>query len=207
MISQKTTDSPVHSVGQYNGTASDREWIAELSASGSKKRVEESLTTEPSFEDFLSFMLCEEEYGVEVDQVSEVIRYTEILEVPRVPYFIRGIISLRGIILPVFDIKKKVKLSETPITSRSRIVIMNYKGVLYGFLVDSVVGVVSVCPDRMTPPPVGLKTGALFLKGVFPYRLKTAGPGEVDRLLILLNLETILPYEHADHSLYQKVPR
>jgi purine-binding chemotaxis protein CheW len=141
--------------------------------------------------EFVGFMLLGEEYGVEVSEVREVIRHVEILEVPRIPPYVKGIISLRGVILPVFDMKERIGLPAAPITPGTRIIIVSFRGGPYGLLVDSVTGVRPVTMDRVEPPPPGLKMGTGFLRGVVSYPVPGA-PTSLKRLLILLNLKEVL---------------
>jgi len=143
---------------------------------------------DPSVE-YLGFLLGEEAYGVSVSEVKEVIRTMEILEVPRVPGFVRGVISLRGTILPVFDIKRRMGFSDTPFTSRSRIIVISLNGISYGLLADAVFGVIPVDPDRVESPPSGLKVPPDFLNGVIHY---TGVSVPLERMLILLNLERVV---------------
>jgi purine-binding chemotaxis protein CheW len=140
--------------------------------------------------EFVGFMLSGEEYGVEVSEVREVIRHVEVLEVPRIPSYIKGIISLRGVILPVFDIKERIGLPAEPVTPATRIIIVSFRGGPYGLLVDSVTGVRPVKMDRVEPPP-GLKMGTGFLRGVVSYTVFGV-PTSLRRLLLLLNLKEVL---------------
>ena len=141
--------------------------------------------------EFVGFMLSGEEYGVEVSEVREVIRHVEVLEVPRIPSYIKGIISLRGVILPVFDIKERIGLPAEPVTPATRIIIVSFRGGPYGLLVDSVTGVRPVKMDRVEPPPPGLKMGTGFLRGVVSYTVSGV-PTSLRRLLLLLNLKEVL---------------
>ena len=149
----------------------------------------EGAITELSIE-YLSFMLGGEEYGIKVSGVREAIRPIEILEVPRVPEYVKGIISLRGMVIPVFDLKRRLGFTESPATLRTRVIVAAQSKNLYGLLVDSVVGVIPVFSNRVEIPPHGLRKGAEFVKGVVHYASREGR--ELDRFLILLNLEKVL---------------
>lgn len=148
---------------------------------------ETSPVTEASDEiiEYLSFLLANEEYAVKVEDIKEIIRGQSITNVPRTPGFVLGIISLRGVILPVFDIKKRLGL-EGGVTSRktSRIVVVADKYGLQGIMVDKVTGVVKLKGSAIEPPPT-------IIGGVEAEYLQ--GLGRIgDRLLILFNTDKVL---------------
>lgn len=118
--------------------------------------------------EFLSFMLDREEYALPLARISEIIKPREITEVPRCLSFVLGIISLRGAVIPVFDLAARLKLGKVKWDRASRImVVRRLDGGLVGLAVDSVKGVVRVLPSDIEPPPPtmsGLETQ--FLDGV-----------------------------------------
>ena len=144
-------------------------------------------TSEASDEivEYLAFLLANEEYAVKVEDIKEIIRRQSITTVPRTPGFVLGIISLRGVILPVFDIKKRLGL-EGGATSRktSRIIVVADKYGLQGIMVDKVTGVVKLKGSAIEPPPA-------IIGGVEAEYLQ--GLGRIgDRLLILFNTDKVL---------------
>jgi purine-binding chemotaxis protein CheW len=151
-------------------------------------RAENLTKVSSSVVEILGFKLGSEEYGLEIAAVSEVIRPMEILEVPRIPAYVRGILSLRGVIIPIFDLKRRIALPESPATAQSRIIVVSHLRNLYGLWVDSVTGVVAVSIDHMKQAPPGHRSGSEFLKGVIHYTMNGAGELQ-ERFLILLNLE------------------
>lgn len=135
--------------------------------------------------EYLAFMLANEEYAVRVEDVKEIIRGQSITTVPRTPGFVIGIISLRGVILPVFDIKKRLGL-DGGVASRktSRIIVVADKYGLQGIMVDKVTGVVKLKGSAIEPPPA-------IIGGVEAEYLQ--GLGRIgDRLLILFNTDKVL---------------
>ncbi|MBI5042736.1 MAG: purine-binding chemotaxis protein CheW [Nitrospirae bacterium] len=136
--------------------------------------------------ELLAFKLSNEEYVLDISSIKEIIRPVEITKVPRVPSYIKGIISLRGVIAPVYDLKNRLKLSETdaPDDSQRRILIVNFDDELVGIISDAVTGVVKINEDIIEPTPQIIKgVDAEYLKGV----------ARIDnRLLIILNLDRIL---------------
>lgn len=87
-------------------------------------------------EHLATFFLAGEEYGVDVRLVQEIIRLSEITQVPRAPQFVKGVINLRGRIIPVIDLKRKLGLGEVEATKQARIVVVKVRDRLMGLLVD-----------------------------------------------------------------------
>ncbi|NMA55662.1 MAG: chemotaxis protein CheW [Firmicutes bacterium] len=130
------------------------------------------------------FNLGQEEYGVDILQVREIKRLSEIARVPHAPDFVKGVINLRGNIIPVIDLHKRFDLGETEATDESRIVIVSVQDITVGITVDAVSEVITLTKEALTPPPplvAGIE--ASFIEAIG--KLK-------DRLLILLNMDRIL---------------
>ena len=140
-------------------------------------------------EHLATFFLAGEEYGVEVRQVQEIRRVTEITSVPRAPEFIRGVINLRGRILPVLDLRRRLALGEVAMDRVARIVVVRIKERLLGLLVDGVSQVLKVKVSQIEPPPEEvLQQGGDYIRGVAKLD---------DRLIILVDLERLLAHELA----------
>jgi purine-binding chemotaxis protein CheW len=149
-------------------------------------RSEDEQQSEKVYE-WLSFPLGREEYALDIDGVSEIIKPREITDIPRVPEFILGVISLRGIIVPVFDLRKRLKLGAGEQTPASRIIVCQQGDRTAGLLVDSINQVVRMPVSSVEPPP------AVF-SGVD--RELLAGVGRMQgRMLILLSLANVLNAE------------
>jgi purine-binding chemotaxis protein CheW len=145
--------------------------------------VREERAAAEATEHLATFNLDREEYGVEVRLVQEIRRVSEITLVPRAPEFIRGVINLRGRILPVVDLKKKLGLGEVEIGKASRIVVVRLQERLLGLLVDGASQVLKVPVSRIEPPPDEvMDRGGDAIRGV----------AKLDRLVILLDLPQIL---------------
>lgn len=169
----------------------------------------EKISAEEMPLEFLSFMLGEEEYGIPLQRISEIIKPRAITEVPRVPHFVMGILTLRGVVIPVFDLAKRLSLGRVTISKASRIIIVYQKEDKVGLLVDRVRDVVRVLPrDIEPPPPVIAGVDMQFLEGVGRAegsdgirRIMEKSKDEDEqpaeeakarrRLLILLNLERV----------------
>jgi purine-binding chemotaxis protein CheW len=140
-------------------------------------------------EHLATFFLAGEEYGVEVRQVQEIRRVTEITSVPRAPEFIRGVINLRGRILPVLDLRRRLALGEVAMDRAARIVVVRIKERLLGLLVDGASQVLKVKVSQIEAPPEEvLQQGGDYIRGVAKLD---------DRLIILVDLERLLAHELA----------
>lgn len=136
---------------------------------------------------WVTFKLQEETYGINVMQVQEVLRYTEIAPVPGSPDYVLGIINLRGNVVTVIDTRSRFGLEPADVTDNSRIVIIEAEKQVIGILVDSVAEVVYLKASEIdTAPNVGTDESARFIQGV------SNREGE---LLILVDLNKLLSDE------------
>jgi two-component system chemotaxis response regulator CheY len=129
------------------------------------------------------FQLCEEELGVEVDQVREIIRVSSITPLPRSPAFIKGVANIRGQIVTIIDLAEKLGLSSQ--AKEGRIIVMEFKGNTVGVMVDAVSEVLQLPPTDIQPPTLLAGSGIEldYLTGI----------ANMDgRLIILVDLEKIL---------------
>jgi purine-binding chemotaxis protein CheW len=134
--------------------------------------------------ELLSFSVADEEYAIEIVEIQEIIKVPSITEVPRGPAGVLGIISLRGTIVPVIDLRALLRLDFHPLSKESRILVVRVGEVAAGLLVDRVTSVVRLDRDAIEPVPRTLEHGATeLLRGV----------GHVgDRLLIVLDLAAVV---------------
>lgn len=136
---------------------------------------------------WVTFKLDGETYGINVMQVQEVLRYTEIAPVPGAPDYVLGIINLRGNVVTVVDTRKRFSLPSAEITDQTRIVIIESEKQVIGILVDSVAEVVYLRASEIeTAPNVGNEETSKFLQGVC---------NREDELLILIDLNKLLTDE------------
>ncbi|KKO48206.1 chemotaxis protein CheW [Arsukibacterium sp. MJ3] len=133
---------------------------------------------------WVTFRLQEETYGINVMQVQEVLRYTEIAPVPGAPEYVMGIINLRGNVVTVIDTRARFGLAPGDATDHSRIVIIEAERQVIGILVDSVAEVVYLKQSEVdTAPNVGTEESARFIQGV---------SNREGQLLILVDLNKML---------------
>ncbi len=131
----------------------------------------------------VSFMLADEEYGVEVLKVREIIRMPTITKMPNVPQHVEGIINLRGKVIPIISMRRRFNLMESENSNQTRIIIMDVCGSLTGFIVDSVSEVIRIQSSEIQPPPAMVLSGGIgqeFITGVFNH---------AERLLIIMDID------------------
>jgi purine-binding chemotaxis protein CheW len=137
---------------------------------------------------YLTFTLADEEYAVGVLQVREIIEYDAVTRVPSTPAWIRGVINLRGGVVPVVDLAVKLGLPERLATRRTCIVILEVaiegEPLLMGVIADAVNQVVDIAPADVEPPPTfGTRIRVDFLKGMARSGRKFVLMIDVDRVL------------------------
>ncbi|WP_334072965.1 MULTISPECIES: chemotaxis protein CheW [Paenibacillus] len=131
------------------------------------------------------FKLGHEEYGIEVDKVQTIERMMPITRVPKTFSFVKGVINLRGVVIPVIDLRGRFGLPEAEYTDQSRIIIVAANEMEVGFIVDSANDVIDLDSESIdTPPDVVGGVKAKYLQGVA--RLSD------ERLLVMLNLSEVL---------------
>ncbi|HOM01370.1 MAG TPA: chemotaxis protein CheW [Acetivibrio sp.] len=102
---------------------------------------------------YLTFVIGKEVYGIEIKYVTEIIGIQQITEVPELPEYIKGIINLRGKIIPVLDVRLRFKKEPMEYNDRTCIVVVDIKDVSVGLIVDSVAEVVAIPDENIVPPP------------------------------------------------------
>ena len=146
-----------------------------------------ALGSEDPILQWVTFKLDNETYGINVMQVQEVLRYTEIAPVPGAPAYVLGIINLRGNVVTVIDTRQRFGLNNADITDNSRIVIIEADRQVVGILVDSVAEVVYLRQSEIeTAPNVGNDESAKFIQGVC---------NKNGELLILVELDKMMTEE------------
>ncbi|WP_299016222.1 chemotaxis protein CheW [uncultured Photobacterium sp.] len=143
---------------------------------------------------WVTFQLEDETYGINVMQVREVLRYSEIAPVPGAPDYVLGIINLRGNVVTVIDTRSRFGLMPGEISDNTRIVIIEAEKQVIGILVDSVAEVVYLRSSEIdSTPSVGTEESAKFIQGV---------SNRDSELLILVDLNKLLSDEEWDEMAY-----
>lgn len=139
---------------------------------------------------FLTFLLDQEIYGIEIRHVTEIIGIQAITKVPEVPDYVKGIINLRGKIIPVIDVRLKFDKEPIPYDDRTCIIVIDIADLSVGLIVDNVEEVMVIAEEEIALPPAG-KTGFenRFIQGIG----KAGG-----RVQLLLDCERLLKEDEED---------
>ena len=138
----------------------------------------------------VTFSIGDEEFGVDILKVQEIIRTMEITKVPKAPPFVEGVINLRGNVIPIIDLRKRFGLDTRKHDKHTRMIVIQLGTMVVGFMVDSVSEVLRIPSSTVEPPPpvvAGLESE--YISGV--------GKLE-DRLLIMLDLHRLLSSEERE---------
>ncbi len=134
--------------------------------------------------EFLTFTLGHEEYGVEILKVQEIRSHEATTTIANAPDFIKGVVNLRGVIVPIVDMRIKFALQDVKYNQFTVVIILNVAGRVVGMVVDSVSDVISLTPEQIRPAPEfgqGLSTDYII------------GLGTIDqRMLILMDIEKLM---------------
>jgi purine-binding chemotaxis protein CheW len=142
--------------------------------------------TTGEIDQMINFVVGGEEYGVDIQRVKEVIRIKEITRLPSVPSFVKGVINLRGDVIPIIDLREKFDLKQKDYQETTRVIVVEVEGRSIGMVVDSVSHVVRITSSQVGPPPLVGGSTAECINGV-------VNLGE--RLILLLNIDKMLTTE------------
>lgn len=138
----------------------------------------------------VTFSIGDEECGVNILKVQEIIRTMEITKVPRAPDFVEGVINLRGKVIPIIDLRRRFGLSSRIHDKNTRIIVIEINNVIVGFVVDAVSEVLRIPATTVEPPPpVVAGVDSDYISGVGKLQ---------DRLLIMLDLDRLLSSDDLD---------
>ena len=138
----------------------------------------------------VTFSIGEEEFGVDILKVQEIIRTMEITKVPRAQDFIEGVINLHGKVIPIVDLRRRFGFSSKAHDKNTRIIVIEINNMIVGFVVDSVSEVLRIPVATVEPPPpVVAGVESEYISGVGKLQ---------DRLLILLDLDKLLSCENME---------
>ncbi|MDQ0285637.1 purine-binding chemotaxis protein CheW [Desulfofundulus luciae] len=136
------------------------------------------------------FHLKEQTYGVDIGHVLEIIRASDITAIPGAPDFVEGVINLRGRVIPVIDLARRLGLAPINVTGNTRIVIVEVGGTTAGMMVDGVSEVLRLPRESIQPPPAMVAgVSAAYLQGIALVD---------DRLIILLDTTRIFRREEKE---------
>jgi purine-binding chemotaxis protein CheW len=129
--------------------------------------LNQMLEEDSQYGKYLTFTLGKEIYGIEIKNVTEIIGIQKITQVPEVPVYMKGIINLRGKIIPVIEVRLKFKKESVEYDDRTCIIVVNIKELPVGLIVDNVDEVLTIADEDIAPPP-NMKTGFenRYIKGI-----------------------------------------
>ena len=146
--------------------------------------MESRHATREATREVLVFVLGKEEYGVDILKVQEIRGYEKVTPIPAAPAYLKGVVNLRGIIVPVIDLRIKFGLADPKYDSFTVVIILRLATRVIGMVVDGVSDVVALAPSEVKPAPqLGSLVDSSFLAG-----LATQG----DRMVLLLDIERFL---------------
>lgn len=150
----------------------------------------ENIKFNEQYEEFLCFTLAGEEYGINIMEIKEIIKVRELTEVPHTPDFIDGILSLRGVIVPVINMRKRMEMPVADSAPQQRIIIVHNGENLTGLRVDRITGVARIAENcREATPGVLDGTARDFVSGIGRYDTS---------MLILLDITTVVDFSFSE---------
>tara|TARA_R110000868_G_scaffold189695_1_gene432929 strand:+ start:117690 stop:118250 length:561 start_codon:yes stop_codon:yes gene_type:complete len=133
---------------------------------------------------YLTFMLAEELYGIDILKVQEIRGWSHATQIPNAPKFIRGVLNLRGSVVPILDVRRRFTMPEVEFTAQTVVIVVNVANRTIGMIVDSVSDVVDLPIDELRPAPdFGSSIDSSFIQGLSP---------NGDDMVILINVEDML---------------
>ncbi|WP_046983781.1 chemotaxis protein CheW [Thermomonas brevis] len=138
--------------------------------------------------EFLSFRLGGEEYGIDILRVQEIRSYEAPTRIANAPHFIKGVINLRGVIVPIVDLRLKLGCESAEYTDFTVVIVLNVRGRVIGVVVDSVSDVLALGADNIKPAPqMSASVDAGYIMGMGCFK-----SGDVERMLILTDIEALM---------------
>lgn len=138
--------------------------------------------------EFLSFRLGAEEYGIDILRVQEIRSYEAPTRIANAPHFIKGVVNLRGVIVPIVDLRLKLGCESADFNDFTVVIVLNVRERVIGVVVDSVSDVLELGADSIKPTPEMNSSGnAGFIMGIGCLRT-----GDVERMLILTDIDALM---------------
>ena len=134
--------------------------------------------------EYLTFRLGAEEYGIDILRVQEIRSYEAPTRIANAPAFIKGVVNLRGVIVPIVDLRLKLSCANSDYNSFTVVIVLNVKGRVVGAVVDSVSDVMELTKDHLKPAPeMNVSVDTSFITGI----------GSIgERMLILMDIEALM---------------
>lgn len=140
--------------------------------------------------EFLSFVLGKEEYGIDIQKVRELRGYNAVTSIANTPDFVKGVINLRGVIVPIIDLRIKLGLGNPVYNDFTVVIVFSMRGTTVGIVADSVSDVIELAADEIKPAPqLGNQDSTSYLTGI-----GTRG----DRMVLLVDIERLISADDCD---------
>ncbi len=141
---------------------------------------------------FITFRVGEEEYGVDIMSVLEIKGWSETTRLPNSPEYMKGVINLRGVIVPIFDLRLRFSMGDTEVTKTHVVVIVSIEGRDVGILVDAVSDILTIYEHDIRPiPDVDESSRSEFLKGLVTVNERMVSLLDIEKLFHVGELENI----------------
>jgi purine-binding chemotaxis protein CheW len=159
--------------------------------------AQQDASRSPTAGEFLTFRLGQEEYGIDILRVQEIRSYEQPTRIAGAPHYIKGVVNLRGTIVPIVDLRMKLGCEQAEYTALTVVIVLNVRGRVVGAVVDSVSDVLELKAADIKPaPPLNQQIDASHITGIGS--LQAEGK---DRMLILLDIQALMA--SADMGLSQ----
>ena len=158
-----------------------------------REDVGEDVVQKGMAQQFLTFTVENEEYGVDIMTVREIKGWTETTRLPNSPECMRGVMNLRGLIIPIFDLRARFNRGQTQATLKHVVIILAVGNRNIGILVDAVSDILDANQDQIKPPPAGeMQVDAAFINGLISLD---------DRMVVLLNVDQLFDIRHIEDAI------
>ena len=142
--------------------------------------------------EFLAFKLGAEEYGIDILRVQEIRSYEQPTRIANAPAFIKGVVNLRGVIVPIVDLRMKLGCAAAEYNTFTVVIVLNVKGRVVGAVVDSVSDVLELSSDTIKPAPeLSSAVDSGFITGIGAVK-NGSGDDATERMLILMDIEALM---------------
>lgn len=150
--------------------------------------IQQEIAEESNWQKFLTFRIKNEDYAIGIGYISEIIRIQKITHLPKTVHYVKGVINLRGKVIPVIDVRKRFSIEEKEYDDRTCIIVVDLLGIVIGLIVDFVSEVMDIDEEKIEPSPqTGKNTQGRFIKGM----------GKVyDGVKIILDVDKLLYDDH-----------
>ena len=159
-----------------------------LNAVATPSNTTEASAVHANVREYLSFKLGAEEYGIDILRVQEIRGYESPTRIANAPHFIKGVVNLRGVIVPIVDMRLRFNLDDVQYNSFTVVIILNIAGRTVGMAVDSVSDVLELAPESIRPAPeFNGAVDATYITGIGAVQT-----GDTTRMLILMDIERLM---------------